>query len=163
MRSLGISLLLATALAVPSRAQTRVSLGAGGGIAGSTDASLSEGKGGTLLMGQIVRGGILQFIGIGAEVNHWNRGSLNTTFATGIIQAHVPLTGLLLKVGAGYGTGDPDGLGKINGKTLQLGAGYDLTFPFAPIAATFFVNALLSYAPARSMQMVGGGLALTFR
>lgn len=162
MRLLCASLLLTTTLAIPSSAQTRVSFGAGGGVAGSTDASLSEGKGGAVFMGQIVRGG-LPFIGIGAEVNHWRRGSLNTTFVTGIVQAHLPLTGLLLKVGAGYGTGNPDGLAKISGTTLQLGAGYDLTFPFAPIAATFFANALLSYAPARSMQMVGGGLALTFR
>jgi hypothetical protein len=162
MRSLLLSLSLSVALVLPMSAQTRVSFGAGGGVAGSTDASLSEGKGGTVFMGQIVRGG-LPLVGIGAEVNRWQRGSLNTTFVTGIVQAHVPLTGLLLKVGAGYGTGDPDGLGKINGPTLQLGAGYDLTFPFAPIAATFFANALVSHTPSRSMQMVGGGLALTFR
>lgn len=162
MRPILLSLFLSATVALPSPAQWRVSLGAGGGIAGSTESSLSDGKGGTLFMGQIVRGG-LPFVGLGAEVNRWSRGTLNTTFATGILQAHVPLTGLLLKVGAGYGTGDPDGLGKINGPTLQLGAGYDLTVPFAPIAATFFANALLSHASSRSMQMVGVGLALTFR
>ena len=162
MRLLLFSLLLCSTIAVPSEAQWRVSLGAGAGIAGSTESSLSDGKGGTVFMGQIVRGG-LPLVGLGAEVNRWSRGTLNTTFATGIVQAHVPLTGLLLKVGAGYATGDPDGLGKINGPTLQLGAGYDLTVPFAPIAATFFANALVSHASSRSMQMVGGGIALTFR
>ena len=162
MRRLFLSLLLCGSIATPSAAQWRVSLGAGAGISGSTESTLSDGKGGTLFMGQIVRGG-LPFVGLGAEVNRWSRGTLNTTFATGILQAHVPLTGLLLKIGAGYGAGDPDGLGKINGPTLQLGAGYDLTVPFAPIAATFFANALISHASTRSMQMVGAGLALTFR
>ena len=162
MRSLFLLFFLCGTIAMPSAAQWRVSLGAGAGISGSTESSLSDGKGGTVFMGQIVRGG-LPLVGLGAEVNRWSRGTLNTTFATGILQAHVPLTGLLLKIGAGYGTGDPDGLGKINGPTLQLGAGYDLTVPFAPIASTFFANALLSHASTRSMQMVGAGLALTFR
>jgi len=162
MRPIVLALLLSTTLALPAAAQWRVSLGAGGAIAGSTESSLSDGKGGALFMGQIVRGG-LPLVGVGAEVNRWSRGTLNTTFATGIIQAHVPLTGLLLKVGVGYGTGDPDGLGKINGATVQFGAGYDLTVPFAPIAATFFGNALVSHASSRSMQLVGVGVALTFR
>jgi hypothetical protein len=161
-RPLFVSLLLCATAATPSAAQWRVSLGAGAAVAGSTESSLSDGKGGALFMGQILRGG-LPLVGLGAEMNRWSRGTLNTTFATGILQAHVPLTGLLLKVGAGYATGDPDGLGKINGPTLQLGAGYDLTIPFAPIAVTFFANALVSHASSRSMQMVGGGLALTFR
>lgn len=162
MKPLLLSFLLCGTIAVPSAAQWRVSLGAGGAIAGSTESSLSDGKGGTLFMGQIVRGG-LPLVGVGAEVNRWSRGTLNSTFATGILQAHVPLTGLLLKVGVGYGSGDPDGRGKINGPALQLGGGYDLTIPFAPIAATFFANAIVSHASSRSAQMVGAGLALTFR
>jgi hypothetical protein len=154
----GLSGLVSTA----SHGQTRLSFGAGLGRAGSTESSLSEGKDGTVFMGQVVRG-VLPYIGLGAEVNHWRTGSLNTTFATGILQVAVPFTGVRLKAGAGYGTGDPDGLGKVSGPTIQLGASYDFTIPAAPIAVTLFGNALLSHATNRSMQMVDGGLALTIR
>jgi hypothetical protein len=157
-----IAAALCTAIAAPTQGQMRISVGAGLGVAGSTESSLSEGKGGTILMGQVVRS-VLPFAGIGAEVNRWHTGSLNTTFVTGIVQIAVPLTGLRLKVGAGYGTGDPDGLGKVSGTTLHLGGSYDFTIPAAPIAVTVFGNALLSHAASRSMQMVGGGLALTVR
>ncbi len=150
------------AFANTSSAQSRISFGAGGGIAGSTDASLSNGHGGLLLMGQVVHG-ILPFVGLGIELNHWTRSSTDATFATAIAQVHVPLTGLLLKAGAGYGGGDPDGLGRINGVAGQLGVAYDLTLPGAPIAVTLFGNALLAHAASRSMQLVGGGLALTLR
>ncbi len=131
-------------------------------MTGSTESSLSDGKSGTVFMGQIVRSA-LPFTGIGAEVNHWRTGSLNATFVTGLLQFAVPLTGFRLKVGGGYGTGDPDGLGKVSGTAIQLGAAYDFTIPAAPIAITFFGNALLAHATSRSMQMVAGGLALTIR
>lgn len=157
-----IAAALCTATTAPLQGQMRISVGAGLGVAGSTESSLSEGKGGTILMGQVVRS-VLPFAGIGAEVNRWHTGSLNTTFVTGILQIAVPLTGVRLKAGAGYGTGDPDGLGKVSGTTVHLGGSYDFTIPAAPIAVTLFGNALLSHAASRSMQMVGGGLALTLR
>jgi len=65
--------------------------------------------------------------------------------------------------GAGYGTGDPDGLGKVSGTAFHLGASFDFTIPAAPIAVTLFSNALLAHATSRSVQMVNGGLALTLR
>lgn len=150
------------AYARPVKAQVRLSLGAGGGIAGSTDASLSEGRGGVLLMGQLARV-VVPFVGIGAEVNHWRRSGSNITFATGIVQLHVPMTGLFLKAGAGYGSGDPDGLGQVHGLAGELGVAYDVTLPGAPVAITLFGNGALAHASSRSLQMVGGGIALTFR
>jgi len=153
---------LSASVAFPSRAQTRLSFGAGLGRAGSTESSLSEGKNGTVLMGQIVRS-VLPFVGIGAEFNRWSTGSLNTTFATGVVQIAVPLTGIRLKAGAGYGTGNPDGLGKASGTAVHLGASYDFTIPAAPIAITLFSNALVAHSTARSVQMVDAGLALTLR
>ena len=162
MRTLLLVAGISVTFAVPSRAQTRLSLGTGLGRAGSTESSLSDGKNGTVYMGQIVRS-VLPFIGIGAEANHWRTGSLNTTFVTGIVQLAVPLTGFRIKAGAGYGTGNPDGLGKANGTAVQLGASYDFTIPAAPIAVTLFSNALLAHSSARSVQMVDAGLALTLR
>jgi len=162
VRTLIFGGLCCVAFAVPSRAQTRLSVGGGAGVAGSTESSLSDGRSGKVIMAQLVRGG-LPFVTIGAEYNRWSHDSLSANFLTGIIQAHIPLTGFLLKVGAGYGSGDPDGLGKVNGPALQFGAAYDFTIPAAPIAVTLFGNALLSHASSRSLQMVGGGLALTLR
>jgi hypothetical protein len=156
------SMLAALASPRTTAAQVRLSVGAGAGVAGSTDQSLSFGRGGVLLTGQLARV-VLPFVGIGAEVNHWSRSGSSLTFATGIVQVHVPMTGLLLKAGAGYGAGDPDGLGRVSGVAGQLGAAYDLTLPGAPIAITLFANGALAYSPARSAQLVGGGLALTFR
>jgi hypothetical protein len=155
---------LVAAVAAPRglAAQVRFSLGVGAGVAGSTDASLSEGHGGVVLSGQLAHG-VLPFVGIGAEVNHWSRSGANITFATGIVQVHVPMTGLFLKAGAGYGGGTPDQAGRVNGAAGQLGLAYDLTLPGAPIAITVFGNGLLAHAPSRSLQLVAGGLALTFR
>lgn len=151
-------------LALPrgASAQTRLSVGAGAGIAGSTDASLSEGRGGVVLTGQLVHG-VLPFVGIGAEVNHWLRSGSSITIGTAIVQVHVPLTGLFLKAGAGYGGGTPDSVAHVSGVAGELGAAYDLTLPGAPIAITVFGNAGLVYNSSRSLQMVGGGLAVTFR
>lgn len=159
------TILLAATLsmaAIPAFGQTRISVGAGLGMAGSTESSLSDGKSGTVYMAQIVRS-VLPFVGIGAEANRWRTGSLNTTFLTGILQVAVPLTGFRLKAGAGYGTGDPDGSGKATGTAIHLGASYDFTIPAAPIAITLFSNALLVHSASRSVQMVDAGLALTLR
>jgi len=153
---------LSVTIAVPSRGQTRLSFGTGLGRAGTTESSLSDGKNGRIFMGQIVRS-VLPFVGIGAEFNRWSTGSLNTTFATGVVQIAVPLTGIRLKAGAGYGTGNPDGLGKASGTAVHLGASYDFTIPAAPIAITLFSNALVAHSTARSVQMVDAGLALTLR
>ena len=162
MRTLLIVAAFSLSAAVPSHAQTRLSFGAGLGRAGSTESSLSDGKNGTVFMGQIIRN-VLPFVGIGAEFNRWSTGSLSTTFATGVVQVIVPLTGFRLKAGAGYGTGDPDGLGKVSGTAIHLGAAYDFSIPGAPVAITLFSNALLAHASSRSLQMVDGGLALTLR
>lgn len=155
---------LFTILALPSGlwAQTRLSLGAGAGMAGSTDASLSEGRGGVVLAGQVVHG-VLPFVGIGAEANHWSRSGSSITFGTVILQVHVPLTGLFVKAGAGYGGGTPDSAAHVSGPAGELGLAYDLTLPGAPIAITVFGNAGLVYNSSRSLQMVGAGLAVTFR
>jgi hypothetical protein len=143
-------------------AQIRASLGIGAGIAGSTDASLSEGKTAPIVMGQLTRA-VVPFVGIGAEVDIWRRGGSNVTFATGIVQIHFPSTGFFLKAGAGFGTGDPDERGKGGGAAGQLGAGYDITIPAAPVGFTLFANASLAYGSSRSLQMVDGGLAITLR
>ena len=61
---MAVALVVACALPCVVSAQTRLSLGVGGGIAGSTDASLSEGRSGIVLMGQLVHG-VLPFAGLG--------------------------------------------------------------------------------------------------
>lgn len=143
-------------------AQTRLSLGVGAGIAGSTDASLSEGRGGVALMGQVVRG-VLPFVGVGVGVDHWNRAGSTVTFVTGIVQLHVPATGLLLRAGAGYGTGNPNGAGTTSGVAGQIGLSYDLTIPAAPIALTLFGNGSVAHSSSRSIQLVDAGIAITLR
>lgn len=151
-----------TATSRAAEAQMRLSLGGGGAIAGSTESSLSEGRAGLLLMGQLAHV-VIPFVGIGAEVNHWTRSGSNITFATGILQLHVPLTGLFLKAGAGYGTGDPDGLGRVSGPAGEVGIAWDLSLPGAPVAVTLFGNGAVAHASSRSLQMAGAGIALTFR
>ena len=143
-------------------AQTRLSLGVGAGIAGSTDASLSEGRGGVALMGQLARG-VLPFVGIGVDVDHWARSGSTVTFVTGIVQVHVPATGLLLRAGAGFGTGNPEGAGTSSGVAGQIGLSYDLTVPAAPIAMTLFGNGSVAYSASRSIQLVDAGIAITLR
>lgn len=157
--------ILATAAALTgargAAAQTRVSIGAGGGIAGSTESSLSDGRGGPIVMGQIARG-VVPLLAIGAEVNYWRSGSANATFATGQLQLHVLPTSFLVKLGAGYGGGNPDGLGRVNAPAGQLGAAYDITFDRARVLLTLFANGLVAHSSARSMQMVDAGLAITW-
>jgi hypothetical protein len=151
-------------LALPhaAAAQTRLSFGVGGGVAGSTDESLSNGRRGRAFMGQMAHG-ILPFVGLGVEVDRWQPSGTSVTFATAILQIHIPLTGLLLKAGAGYGSGDPDGRGKVSGAAGQLGVAYDLTIPAAPIAFTVFGTASMAHAAARSVQLENGGIAITLR
>ena len=140
----------------------RVSIGAGGGIAGSTESSLSDGRGAPAVMVQVTAS-VMPLLGLGVEVNDWRHAGANVAFATGHVQLHLPLLPLFVKVGAGVGTGNPDGRGTATGAALQFGAGYDLTLPLAPVALTLFGNALLAYSSSRSVQMVDAGLALTWK
>lgn len=156
------AVIVACAFPCSVSAQTRLSLGVGGGIAGSTDASLSEGRDGVALMGQLVRG-VLPFVGLGVDVDRWSRSGATVTFVTGVAQLHVPATGLLLRAGAGFGTGDPDGGGTASGVAGHIGLSYDITIPAAPVAVTLFGNASLAYSSSRSMQLVDAGIAITLR
>ena len=159
---LTVAAIVACALPRVVWAQTRLSLGVGAGIAGSTDASLSEGRGGVALMGQLARG-VLPFVGIGVDVDHWTRSGSTVTFVTGIVQFHVPATGLLLRAGAGFGTGNPEGAGTSSGVAGQIGLSYDLTVPAAPIAMTLFGNGSVAHSASRSIQLVDAGIAITLR
>lgn len=154
---------LLTCLALPrsATAQTRISLGVGGGIAGSTDASLSNGRGGAVLMGQVTQT-VIPFVGIGAEVDYWRRSVVSVSVATAIVQVHVPVVGLSARAGLGYGTGDPDGGGTTSGMAGQLGLGYDIGIPLFPIGFTLFGTGSLVHGSTRSIQLVDAGLALTF-
>jgi hypothetical protein len=157
-----LAVLALAAVPVPAMAQARLSLGAGGGLAGSTESSLSDGRGAPAFMLSVTKS-VLPLVGIGVEVNDWRHSGSNIAFATGNIQLHLPVLPLFVKVGAGVGTGDPDGKGRVTGTAVQIGGGYDLTLPLAPVALTIFSNALLAYTSARSVQMVDAGLALTWK
>jgi hypothetical protein len=150
------------AVTVPgvASAQMRVSVGAGAGIAGSTDASLSEGRSAPVVMGQVTA--MAALVGVGVEVDGWRSGASNVLFASGDLQFHVPSTPLFVKLGAGVGRGDPDGKGTISGVAGHIGAAYDISLTTAR-ALTLFGNAFLVYAPTRSLQMVDGGVAITWR
>jgi hypothetical protein len=141
-------------------AQMRVSVGAGAGIAGSTDASLSEGHTATSVMGQVAA--MATLVGIGAEVDGWRNGTSSVLIASVDLNLRVPLTPLFVKLGAGAGRGDPDGKGTITGTAGHIGAAYDIGLS-ATRALTLFGNAFLVYAPSRSLQMVDGGIAITWR
>lgn len=160
-----IGLAALTLLATPRTAasQLRMSIGGGGGIAGSTDESLSYGRGGPVVMGQLTAS-VVPYVGLGVEVNDWRRSGSNIAFATGHVQFHIPATLLFVKLGGGYGTGDPDGKGSVSGGAVQFGVAYDITMPLAPAALTLFGNALVvPHTSSRSMQMVDLGLAFTLR
>jgi hypothetical protein len=131
-------------------------------MAGSTDASLSEGRGAPVVMGQATRS-LVPFLGIGVQIDDWRRSGSNIVFATAHLQLHIPVTPFYVKIGGGFGSGDPDGKGRITGGAGQIGAAYDITLPFAPVALTVFGNAFLSHTSSRSMQMVDAGLAFTLR
>lgn len=141
-------------------AQMRVSVGAGAGIAGSTDASLSEGRTAPVVMAQVTAMGAV--VGVGAEADGWRNGTSSVLIASGDLQVRVPSTPLFVKLGAGFGRGDPDGKGTISGTAGHIGVAYDIGVS-ATRAVTLFGNGFLVYAPARSLQMVDGGLAITWR
>jgi hypothetical protein len=141
-------------------AQLRISAGAGAGIAGSTDGSLSEGRTAPVVMGQVTAMSTL--VGVGVEVDGWRSGASSVLLGTGHLQLHLPSTPLFLTLGAGFGRGDPDGKGTISGTAGQIGARCDVKLP-APLALTLFGNGFLVYAPVRSLQMVDAGLAITRR
>lgn len=113
-------------------------------------------------MGQLVHG-VLPFLGLGVDVDHWTRSGATVTFVTGVVQLHIPATGLLLRAGAGFGTGNPDSAGTTNGLAGQIGLSYDLTIPAAPIAVTLFGNGSVAYSSSRSIQLVDAGIAVTLR
>jgi hypothetical protein len=143
-------------------AQLRVSLGVGAGLSGSTDESLSYGRGAPIVMGQVTRP-LFPGLGLGAEVDYWKGPVSHVAFATALLQAHIPLIPIYFKAGLGYGNGSPDGNGNVSGLAGQLGAMYDLTLPAVPVALTVFTNALLAHARLRSVQTVDAGLAITWK
>lgn len=142
-------------------AQVRASIGAGIGIAGSTDATLSEGRTGPVATAQVAAAA--GPVGVGVEGDGWWRGSSSALIATGNLQLQVPSTQLFVTLGAGFGRGDPDGLGTINGTAGHVGLAYDIPFSGSKMALTLFGNGFLVYSPSRSLQLVEGGLAITHR
>ncbi len=162
MKTIALVASVAALLACSTAASAqRISLGAGGGIAGGTDASLSDGKFAPIVMAQVTTGA-LPFVGVGVEVDHWQRRVVHATFATAIVQLHIPVTGFSITAGAGYGSGNPGAQGQTSGIAGQLGASYDIGIPFSPVGATIFGNAFLQHGSQSSMQMVDAGLAITF-
>lgn len=150
--------LAATSLA---SAQVRASVGAGAGIAGSTNATLSEGRTAPVAMAQVTAAAGV--IGVGVEADAWWRGNSNVLVASGNLQLQVPSTQFFLTLGAGFGRGDPDGLGTISGTAGHIGVAYDIPRSGSKLALTVFGNGFLVYSPSRSIQMVEGGLAITHR
>jgi len=153
-----ISIASATPGAV--HAQLGFSVGAGAGMAGGTESSLSNGHSGWIAMGQVTTTAI-PFVRAGVEVNHLQNGDINASFATAIIQAHVPVTPFFGKIGIGYGRGDfkdTDPVAK--GVAVEIGLGYSIGFPGVPIGVDVFGNALLAHGSSRSAQMVDVGLAI---
>jgi hypothetical protein len=71
-------------------------------------------------------------------------------------------TSFLVNAGAGYGRGNPDGRGTVSGPAGKIGAIYDITLERARVVLTLFANGHLAYSSSRSMQMVNGGLAITW-
>ena len=158
----GVLIVAATAvIATPGAASAqRISVGAGAGIAASTDGTLSDGRTGPVVMGQLTTTGA---VGVGLEADGWWRDGSNVLLATAHLQFHLPSTPLLFTLGAGYGRGDPDGLGKINGTAGHIGAAVDIGPHASSLAFTLFGNGFLIYSPSRSLQMVNAGLAITRR
>ncbi len=163
IRRLSLPLLVLTLVAVARTAQAQsISLGAGAGIAASTATSLSDGRAGAVFLAQGTAP-LLPFIQSGVELHYWRRSVVNVTAATAILQLHIPITGFFVKGGVGYGAGDPDGNGRVTGIAGQLGVGYDIGVPLAPVAFTLVGTGTLIHGAARSVQMVDAGLAITFR
>lgn len=145
------------------RAQLGFSVGAGAGMAGGTESSLSDGHGGWIVMGQVTTTAI-PLVRVGAEVNHFQSGDINVNFATAIIQLHLLATPLFGKIGVGYGRGDfkdaDPHLDRPKGVAAEIGLGYSIGFPGIPIGVDIFGNALLAHGSSRSAQMVDAGLAI---
>ena len=162
MRRFTRDILAAVVIAVPSIsfAQARVSVGAGAGIAASTDGTLSDGHTGPVAMAQVTTAGP---VGVGLEADGWWRNGSNAVIATAHVQFHLPSTPLLFTLGAGVGRGDPDGLGTINGGAGHIGAAVDIGRHTSSLVLTLFGNGFLVYSSSRSLQMVDAGLAITRR
>jgi hypothetical protein len=141
-------------------AQLRASVGAGAGIAGSTESTLSEGRTAPIVMGELAA--MARAVGVGVEVDGWRHDSLSIVIASADLHVRLASTPLAIKLGAGVGRGDPDGQGTISGTAGHIGATYDFGFS-ATRALTLFANGLVVYTSARSLQMVDAGLAITWR
>jgi hypothetical protein len=141
-------------------AQLRVSVGAGAGIAGGTDGSLSEGRSAPVVMAQVSTSSA---VGLGIEADAWLRSGSNVSVATGDVQLRIPSTSLFIKLGGGFGRGDPDGKGTVDGTAGHIGAAYDVNISGSRFAMTLFANGFVVYTASRSLQMVDGGLAITRR
>src|SRR5437762_3758707 len=134
-----LSLLLVLMSPCALAAQAHIALGTGLGIAGGTDASLSNGRTAPVLMGEIATATPL--VRVGAEVDYWRRNVANLSVVTGIVEFHLPILAVFAKVGAGYGGGDiGDGHGKTSGTAGQIGAGYTLGVPLIPVGLQIFGN-----------------------
>lgn len=155
---------LVVILAIPCAlgAQVHIALGTGFGIAGGTDASLTNGRKAPVLMGEIATATPL--VRVGAEVDYWRRTAANLSVATGLVEFHLPLLAVFAKVGAGYGSGDiGDGRGKVSGTAGQIGAGYTLGVPLIPVGLQVFGNGYLIHGSARNVQMLDAGIAVTWQ
>ena len=138
----------------------RLSVGAGVGIAASTDGTLSDGRAGPVVTAQATTAGA---VGVWLEADGWWHSSSNILIGTAHVQFHAPSTPLLFTLGAGIGRGDPDGLGTINGTAGHVGAAIDIGRQTSSVAVTLFANGFLIYNSSRSLQMVNAGLAITRR
>jgi hypothetical protein len=150
------------ALAIPGSAlaQFRASVGAGAGIAGTTDGSLSEGRTAPVVMAEVAA--MANTVGLGLEVDAWYRDASSSLIANGDLHIRIPSTPLVVKLGAGVGRWDSDRHGTISGTAGHIGATYDVGF--SPTRAlTLFANGFLVYSSLQSQQMVDGGLAITWR
>ena len=148
--------------ATSATAQIGASIGAGIGIAGSTDNSLSDGQTGWMVNGQLTTSP-LPVVKLGVEVDHLHHTGANATFGTAIAELHFPVLPFFVKGGVGYGKADvPDVGGSASGLALQIGAGYSLGVPAVPVGFVLFANGYFAHGSSRSAQMVDGGLALRF-
>jgi hypothetical protein len=153
---------ISIALTTPERAHAQLgfSIGAGAGMAGGTESSLSDGHGGWIAMGQVTTTTI-PLVRLGAEVNHFKIGDITANFATAIIQAHLPVLPFFGKIGIGYGRGDfKDADPVATGVAVEIGLGYSIGLPGIPIGVDVFGNALLAHGSSRSAQLVDAGLAI---
>lgn len=162
MKRLLVLAMVSMGLATSERAHAQLgfSIGAGAGMAGGTESSLSDGHGGWIAMGQVTTTAI-PLVRAGVEVNHFQTGDITANFATAILQAHIPVIPFFAKIGIGYGRGDfKDADPVANGVAVEFGLGYSIGLPGIPIGVDVFGNALLAHGSSRSAQLVAGGLAI---